>query len=782
MRALRMFFSTTVVLLSVSLIGAEATSPQTTATILTPLNLSIGAGETSAYRWLTRSFLPAYLPQTRMTPRLAHRMEHDDISIYRYHYALNGVPVVGAATALAVRNGVLYRVTNSAQPIPASFDTTPRIPSDDAARTALASLIGEIPAKTPQYWSILQIIEYRGQWHLVWKVKLPPISLADGRFAYVDAHSGELIGGGTDTRFAASDLAKVFVTNPKRHPTPEEVELPWVDPDDGKLTSAPDEKGVRAVVAANCLDKGETTTVPGYGTFPICSPTQVADKNEHGNFVYEDWTKGIAFEFDAEDIYPEVAMYYHATKIYKFLRDLEVEGFHYLSGHNAGGYQTYPLIAIANFQFPGENGGLSPMDNAFFSPNQPGFNEIFFANFPYQGDVLVFGQGTNTDFAYDGDVIYHEFGHAVEASTSGLEAMPFADEYGFSNVPISINEGIADSFSFIMAGDACLGEFASEGLASLAGYEPDEEGFYCMRRADNDHLIHEDFTGESHEDGLPFVGMNWALYQEGIKIGLTHEDFARLFLRMLLSFTDPQATPEDYADIMQSEVDNDPKFVPISETVAELLSARNFYGKVRARDITRPVDYIFSGGTDSGYGMPATSFAADVKGEEMEIAPAYVQFYFDLPECMDTLTVSGTPYAYSQMGSSGSDPYYLLFVRKDKPIIYDIEDYPVAVSVDAVFEPEDNTYVVTGLEPGHRYYLHFVNIAGEGIVVSPSAAASRTSTDECGTPDEDMVSNEDEIELDEDLLSDEETEDATVTPDADTKKKGSSGGCSLLLF
>ena len=751
--------------------------------LMTNIAVKIGTGERATTQWLTRHFLSTYFPGTAMRPTLSHHIRSAGIDIYRYRYTVNGIPVVGAATALAVKDGVLYRVTNSAGMIPASFDTRPRITSEEAARVAFASLTGTRPTTAPRHWAEQVIVHHRNEWRLAWKVKLPPISLADGRYAYIDAKSGVLIGGGTETRFAASDIAKVFETNPKRHPNAIEIELPWVDPDDGKLTSAPDEKGVRAVVSANCLDKGETTTIPGYGTFPICSPTQTADKNEHGNFVYEDWGAGIAFEFDAEDTYPEVAMYYHATKIYKFLRDLEVEGFYYLIGHNAGSAKTYPLITIANFQFPGGTGGLSPMDNAFFSPNQPGFNEIFFANFPYEGDVLVFGQGTNTDFAYDGDVIYHEFGHAVEASTSALEAMPFADEYGFSNVPISINEGIADSFSFIIAGDACLGEFASEGLAPLAGYEKDEEGFYCMRRADNTHRIHEDFTGESHEDGKPFVGMNWALYQEGIKIGLTREDFARLFLRMLLSFTNPQATPEDYAAIMQSEVENDPKFAPLAEKVAALLEERNFYGKIRARDITRPVDYIFSGGTDSGYGMPPTSFLADVQGDEMEIAPAYVQFYIDLPACMDTLTVTGTPYAMSQMGTGGSDPYYFLFVRKDKPVIYDIENYPVPVSVDIVIEPDDeNSYVVKNLEAGHRYYLHFVNVGGEGLVVYPSATPSRSATTECNeSPDEDILPTDEEVS-DDDLLSDEESSETEVMPDTDTRKKGSSGGCTIVAI
>jgi len=741
---------------------------------VTGLTVTLPADDTAVTRWLTRDFLPTYLPRTAAKPTLVRQVGHGDHRLFRYSYAVNGVPVEGAFTTVALRDGAVYRVTNSLGVIP-SIDTTPVLSTADAARVAFTAQTGRSILSAPRHWAEKRIVRHHGSWRLAWKVRLTPVSLADGRFYYIDARDGALLGGGNDTRFAEpTDMAKVFETNPKRNKTPIEVELPWIDPTDGKLTSAPDGEGVRAIVAANCIDEGKTVEVTGYGTLAICTTTQIADKNVNGNFTYEDWDDGVAMKFDADDIYPEVSMYYHASKIYKFLRDLELDGFHYLSGHNAGSANPSPLIVVANFQMPQQGGGLAPMDNAFFSPVQPGFTDIFFADFPYQGDMLVFGQGTKTDFAYDGDVIYHEFGHAVEMATSGLSPTPYPDKYGFSNVPISINEGIADSFSFIMSQDACLGEYASEGLAALAGYEKGEDGFYCMRRADNGRLVNEDFTGESHEDGLPFVGMNWALYQEGLKNDLTREDFARLFIRMLLSFADPEASPQDYADIMLSEVENDPKFAPLKDAVAALIEERGFNEKVRARDITRPVTYIMSGGTSTAYGAPTSSFTADVSGDEMKIAPAYVQFYFDMPACMDTLTVTGRGVSTSQSG--GTAPRYWLFVRKDEPVTYTIDDYPVVVALDTVVEPVDNIYELKNLEAGARYYLHFVNVASsEGVVAYISANATRSSADQC-------VENPDDVVPDDETTDELADADTVIVPDEADTKKGSSGGCSLILF
>ncbi len=765
----------TVILFSFALCAADAAAPKITLkhgvpALMTGLDIPVGTGETAARGYLTREFLPRHLAGIAVTPQFERHVAAGGTDIYRYSYTYKGIPVEGRYTTVAVKKGHIYRIANALSPL--SVDTTALVTAAAAAKKAFLLREGKAPAVTPKHWAEKVIVHFENNWRLAWKVRLVPTTLADGRFAYIDARDGSLLGGGNDTRYAeATDIAKVFETNPIRNKTAIEVTLPWIDPIDGKLTAVEDDKGVRAIVAANCPDEGKTTYVDGYGELSICTPKQTADKLVNGSFIYEDWQSAVGFEFSVDDVYPEVSMYYHASKIYKYLRDLGIEDFQYLKGHNVNSASPSPLIVIANFQFPAQSGGLSPMDNAFFSPNQPGFNDIFFADFPYQGDVLVFGQGTKTDFACDGDVIYHEFGHAVENGTSKLSPMAFADQYGFSNVPIGMNEGIADSFSFIMSQDPCLGEYASEGLADLAGYERGEEGFYCMRNADNDNLVNEDYTGESHHDGLPLVGANWDIFQLTLEKGLTRDDFARLFLKTLVAIADPESNAKDYAETMLSEAAADDSFAALTEELTKIFEDKLFYEEIRARDITREVDYIFSGGTDSGYGVPKTSFTADVQGDELEIAPAYVQFYYDVPECMDTLTVNGVGYAMSQSG--GSDPYYWLFVRKDKPVMYDIENYPVAVAMDTFIEPVDNEYVIKNLEPGTRYYLHFVNLGGEGLVTYLSAIASRTGTEECGETPDDILPTDDETADD----------DAVVVPDTDTKKPGSSdGGCSLVTL
>lgn len=762
------------ILFAFALCAADAPTAKVTfkngvPSLMTGLDITVGTGEAAVRGYLTRDFLPRHLAGIAVQPRFERHVAAGGTDIYRYTYTYKGIAVEGARTTVAVRNGRIYRVANALSPF--SVDTAALVPAADAARIAFSLREGVLPTAAPKHWAEKIIVRYENAWRLAWKVRLVPTSLADGRFAYIDARDGSFLGGGNDTRHAEpTDIAKVFETNPVRNKSAVEVTLPWIDPADGKLTAVEDDNGVRAIVAANCPDEGKITVVQGYGELAICSPKQIADKNANGDFVYEDWQAAVDFEFSVEDVYPEVSMYYHASKIYKYLRELEVEGFEYLKGHNADSANPTPLIVVANFQFPSQSGGLSPMDNAFFSPNQPGFNEIFFADFPYQGDILVFGQGSGTDFACDGDVIYHEFGHAVENGTSQLSPMAFADEYGFSNIPIGMNEGIADTFSFIMSQDPCLGEYASEGLASMAGYERGEEGFYCMRDADNDNLVNEDYTGESHHDGLPLVGANWDIFQLALDKGLTRDDFSRLLLKTLVALADPEADAKDYAETMLSEAAADDAFAAFVEDIRKIFEDKLFYEEVRARDLSRPVDYIFSGGTDDSYGMPKTYFTADLDGDEMDIAPAYVQFYYDMPECMDTLTVTGTGYAMSQSG--GSDPYYWLLVRKGKPVTYDIENYPVPVAMDDMIEPVNDEYVVKKLEPGSRYYLHFVNLGGEGLVVYPTATPSRTGAEPCGETPDDILPTDDEP------AADEETDaDTVVVPDTTAKK--SAGGCAL---
>ena len=145
--------------------GAAAKAPR----LMTGLHLNVGDGEAAAARWLTREFLPAHFRGTATVPTLARHIRSAGIDIYRYDHRVNGVPVIDAATALAVKDGILYRVTNSAGMIPASFDTRATVAAGTAARVAFASLAGAMPSFTPRHWAEKRIVRHNGSWRLAWK-------------------------------------------------------------------------------------------------------------------------------------------------------------------------------------------------------------------------------------------------------------------------------------------------------------------------------------------------------------------------------------------------------------------------------------------------------------------------------------------------------------------------------------------------------------------------------------------------------------------------------------
>jgi Zn-dependent metalloprotease len=71
---------------------------------------------------------------------------------------------------------------------------------------------------------------------------------------------------------------------------------------------------------------------------------------------------------------------------------------------------------------------------------------------------MWFGQGTFIDFGYDGDVVYHEFGHYVVNQTVNFVGSPHVDKYGLTVAPGAMNEGMADTYSSFITGDPYVGE------------------------------------------------------------------------------------------------------------------------------------------------------------------------------------------------------------------------------------------------------------------------------------------------------------------------------------
>ena len=708
------------------------------------------------------------------------------ISIHRVSWVYNGIPVVGKFTVIKEKKGEIVDIINGLDNF--SINTKPRLSAENAALLLAKKQFGD-SIKNPDFISKLVIIEDAGTYKLAYSVRFRPKSPVDGRFFYVDANTGKLLGSGNLIKYA-TNKTKVFETNPLRNPDPIEIDLPHVADDvEGKLSAEANENGLRRIVAANCPDEGEIFDYYDQ-QYPRCTVKQLANKEENGSFIYEDWDKGLSYKLDAEDIYPEIALYYHMNKIYDYLAGLGLKEYTELPNHEG----KNPILGIANFQMMAYSGynsvKLQPMDNAFFSAYDPYFAEMFYGDFEYnKSDALVFGQGTKADFAYDGDVIYHEFGHGVVDGIAQFAYEGWADKYGFSNEIMGMNEGIADVFSFIISEDPCLAEYVAKGTGATEKID----GFSCLRKAANETRVNEDFNGESHNDGLPLVGAHWEIYQKMLENGLTKDDFARLFLTALLTVPSSKIGYREWGELVVKAADEGVA-AALKDDIKKILTDRNYFEEVRARDITKKAEYFyFSGVGEPMYGLPSTNtvFIEDKEGELIEVAPMYLQLYYDVPECVDTLTVNGMPYGEN---STRLNPDFVVFVREGQPIIWKHADGDVSVAqYDKIVESDgSDTWTFKNLEPGKRYYFHFINKKYSGLLYNPRAKASWSSTEEC-TPtepepeendEEALTDTDEEISEDGDVTADDdsETADEDIYNDDEPKKEKKSSGCSMTVF
>ena len=697
-------------------------------------------------------------------------------AIHRVTWSYNGIPVVGKFTVIKEKEGKVVDIINGMGNF--SIDTKPALTAEEAA-LALAKKQFSYSIKKSDFATKLVIIGYNGGYRLAYRVRFRPMSPVDGRFYYVDAMSGMVLRTGNLIKFA-TNKAKVFEKNPVSTPDPIEVDLLWVGDDaEGYLSAAADEKGLRKVVAANCPDLGEILEYDyGYQKYeiPVCTVKQIANKEENGSFIYEDWDNGLNYKLDTDDIYPEIALYYHMTKIYDYLAGLGLKEYTELPNHK----EQNPIIGIANFQmmsYSGRNITLQPMDNAFFSKYDPSFAEMFYGNFEYnQSDALVFGQGTKADFSYDGDVVYHEFGHGVVDGIANFEYEGWADEYGFTNEIMGMNEGMADVFSFIITGDPCLAEYVAKGTGQMAG-AVSLDGQLCLRTTTNPNKVNEDFNGEAHNDGLPLVGAHWEIYKKMLDNGFTRDDFARIFLTALMSVPHNEIGYKEWGELMLEAAADSPASA-LKDDFEKILTDRGYFEKIRARNVMNPMDYFYIGGVGDGYYSASTNtvYIEDDDEEIVEVGPAYFQFYYDVPECVDTLTITGMP--YSETGDQRSAPKLSALVRANQPVIWDV-DYPSTVKYDSVVESDGGkSWTFTNLEPGKRYYINFINKGAAGLLAYPKAKASWESGEECNAPEnpdeEEIVSDDDsETASDDDIYSDDE-------PKKEESKKSS--GCSMTLF
>ncbi len=586
-----------------------------------------------------------------------------------------GLPVAHRGATVTWRGGAA-RLLASRLEADLPDDVTPSITSEEAAATAEART--GLPVSADQI--ALALWPTADGVRLAWAMSATPVmGIPYQPVTIVDAKSGDIL----FVYNAIVDLnaSQVYPTNPVKSPTLADVTLPVSAP----ATTLQNE----LVQSLNCIDKGTVKDINFMG-FSLqahtCDLLQTATPDANGDFL-------IAPGADTapEDAFSEVSMFYHVNRAYGMFRSWDPT----LNVNNG------PIPTVSNLRLPqgfdtfdlnkikDPNLALVPFQNAFFSPANPIFSTVFGLN----GGAMWFGQGPKKDYSYDGDVVYHEFTHAVVEATLKLSGTAHMDAWGASVSPGAMNEGLADYFSSALAGDGDVGEYATQDFAP---------GSTAIRSLTSPDACPSAVGGEVHQDATLFSGSLW-----DVRVALSEADAlkfdAAIYAAMNASPTGDLAY-EDFAELAIAQV----KGTLDDATAQQLTDA--FTKRGILPQCTRVLEYTdgklkgpkelqglwFSPGTDS----------TGVKNVAGKWTPGVVQMHLALPEGATNvaLGIKSVDIGGGGLGGGGTPftPKFLVRFAKD----------PINFKYKPLAPTTDDVQVIDGVKNGSLYDANVVVPAG----------------------------------------------------------------------
>jgi hypothetical protein len=457
--------------------------------------------------------------------------------------------------------------------------------------------------------------------------------------------------------------ANVFAENPKKTPKLVEVQLTGIPPSQEFLAS-------NEVAAFSCLEPEACVKDENGQYFYDCNVDYAAKQDANGDFK-----ESFPGHTAPGDGLAEVNAYYHLTRAYDVVRDLTG-----IQDVIQGG-----LTAVANFRmvqdplacqnetFVGQ--GFMPFDNAAFVPG--GFGLL-----PTPHGGILIGQGSSIDFAYDGDVLIHEFGHGYHHRVAPELSWGFIDNYGLNSMPGGLMEGYADLLTLALTDDPNIGEYAG-------GQEP-------IRVIANERRCPDDLTGEPHMDSEIFTG---AVYEARAAIAKTKKLKTSFDKAVLLSVVGISAYDdfEQAATALVAEVKKELDDSAAQKTKS-ILQKRGLFGCENRIVTAKEKQFVWMEGYAAGQNTPGP-----------------VQFRYELSEPAEKLGV-GLGYMPPELAGN-----LVMVVRRGKTPItwkqsatgpvgtYDWEQ-PFAVIPNS---DQGGAAVLEGTFPPDTYYIQFVH-RGEG--------------------------------------------------------------------
>jgi MYXO-CTERM domain-containing protein len=392
--------------------------------------------------------------------------------------------------------------------------------------------------------------------------------------------------------------------------------------------------------------------------------------DQDGNYLFDPDPTAV------EDPLAEVQMYYHL--------DLISDWF----DSRYGFAHPEPIEGLVNFDY----------NNAFFgnADDDP-------------ASEVAFGQSALMDFAYDADVIYHEFGHSVFGSVAGQTGFLGADEYGLEWATGGINEGTADLFALILTGDPLMGEYAGSGFGSDA-----------IRDLEEDRHCPTDLYGEVHDDGEVFGSFAWNVLDDP----LFDADLSGDYFWGVVSGLPVNSNWMDVSDQLAATADDMLDVGALDQgqrdRLDELMASQGLDACGRVIRLDE--------GQEPSQLLVAVGFA----GEGAEI-PAGQQFSIDAPDNAYKIR-----FRVKDWRSSEANLAWVLYGRRGEHVFHEVQEMTTPFGpIDMPF-PEDYDFRIEGegdgfdleltldsdppLEPGETYFFSVSSLVTGSLVEFYTAA------------------------------------------------------------
>ncbi|WP_146155201.1 MYXO-CTERM sorting domain-containing protein [Enhygromyxa salina] len=668
------------------------------------------------------------------------------VSAERRSLELHGIPLRGAFETTWTASDGSARVVASRYPA-ADAQLRPdqrRVELDDA-RAALAPRLrpDQLRRATQLDGELVYLLVFDRP-ILTWEFTLPlSMSPTPSRErVWVSAGTGRVLD--TVELVDLDNQAEVYEINPQHTPVPSTVTLDNIDLDQQPWAEDTALDGVyltgSRVRVFNCIDAPDGPYAPwrdDEAETPECYPTQQVVADAEGDFfVPLPDVSLIADNRDPRDLYAELSMYWHAEKFFSFMATLGVETFPCeLSNMVANFHWLDPAPAYPELDF-------GPYNNAYYS----GACDI------EDGPTMLFGQGSSVDFAFDGDVVYHELGHGIvaELTPEGLRRYR-AREDGVLRDARSINEAIADYHSLMIT--------ERPELAEYVGFYWAELGRGWIRNAENELQCPRDMTGEEHYDSEPVSAALWAARR---RIGSKLDPVVLGMLPLLASDASIEEAAAGLLAVAAAERDAGVWTEGDYEQLERALAGRNLIDCERVVDDPTSLD------------DPRRLYLRPTGNYVSPFWPGPVQYRQRIPAGSDNLLIT---FEVSAAGNSAGQPVShdvdvevlakRSSVSEDASIAFsyelgalghadeekgDIDEtWEVSGDWDEIYTPTTlsearRQVLIRGLEPGEVVHVSFVNLDRDEAVIRELQFAS-VPTEEL---DQGSPSSEPEPELDDD--------------------------------